>query len=421
MYYILVICSGSIFIFFFGMEIKVISPIFIVFEHKPFQKGDELEDDSQNSRNILYNYPSKSTQEIVQGLISLVISLSTYSNLSLDGNRLDYISLHDKKLAISYFDKTDNSQIVFILISYQNIEEQSLKNALNDLMSGLFFIFGPEGLEKTQQLIDFFVADGSRLINMIMPNLETEEESKIAFAFPAIPFAEMHESILPTSLTELYLMSSDPRIWGICCFVDSHLLMSMSPISLVRLFLYMTPDSPQDTVYLTRKDREAILNENNIKPEIPDQDIIPATMLKFDHGTVVFYVLTSPLAQGGLLLNIVDTLQKTMPHILKVTDRKTKFPDNTMMYDKKMMLLKKGVTLPNDKTTSFMHTLFNEKRPANDALLRDAEKLLIGYNTYDVENFSIVDCNCQQKIEEVYDKAKLQSPQIHRFLQNIKY
>ena len=87
----------------------------------------------------------------------------------------------------------------------------------------------------------------------------------------------------------------------------------------------------------------------------------------------------------------------------------------------KMMLLKKGVTLPNDKTTSFMHTLFNEKRPANDALLRDAEKLLIGYNTYDVENFSIVDCNCQQKIEEVYDKAKLQSPQIHRFLQNIKY
>ena len=403
------------------MEVKVISPVFIIFEHTPFQKGDELEDDSQNSRNVLYTYPSKSKQDIVQGLISLVVSLSTYANMSLDGNRLDFIALQDKKLAISYFDKTDKSQIVFILISYQCIEEQSLKMALSSLMSGLFFLFGSDGLEKTQQLIDFFVADGPRLINMIMPNLETEQESKLAITFPSIPSAEMHESILPTSLTELYLMTSDPRIWGICCFVDSHLLMSMSPISLVKLFLYMTPDSPQDSVYLTRENREEILNEKNIKPEIPDQDIIPATLLKFDHDTVVFYVLTSPLAQGDLLLNIVDTLQKTMPHILKVTDRKTKFPDNTLMYDRKMMLLRKGVSIPCEKKTSFMHTLFNEKRPATDALLRDGDHLLIGYNTYDVENFSAVDCNYKQKIEEVYDKAKLQSPQIHRFLQNIKY
>ena len=398
------------------MESKI-NPIFIAFHHTPFQKGEECEDDSENSRQILYLYPPKSDMEITKGLISLVVSLSTYANITLGGKPLEFISLQEKKISISTFEKSDKSQIVFILNMDPKFEDQFVCKQMKTLTEVIHFLLSKKTIEDNQKMKEFFLTEGPRIMDIIYPETHDGNASII---FPSITYAEKHQGILPTSLTELYLMNTDPRIWGICCFVDGSLLVSMTPISIIHLFLFTAPDTPQETVYLTRENRKQILEQENVVANIPDEDNIPATLIRYEDQKILFYVLTEANVEGDLLLKVIDTLKKSSPHISLIKKQRTKFPTGTIMYDKYMMMLRTSSQKDIDKKAEYIHTLFNEEREIHDALIRNSQEMTIAYNTFGVENYSTVQNSIKPTIEQAYDEAKRQSPQITRYIQNIK-
>lgn len=395
-----------------------IRPIFIAYHHKPFQIGNKLEEESQkNSENIIYLHPTKADSAITEQLLSVFISLDTYSNISLNGKHLDFLSLQDQKIAIKYYERTDKTFTVFILSLSSIYEDAVVKQKADDLLKGLFFILGPDGISNNLTLKNFLLTECDRIMNLISP----KNESIINHTFPAFDIAEKHPSLLPTGLVELYMMNTDPRIWGMTCFVDNQLLISMSPPPIIRLYQFCSPLSPQDKVYLTRENREQILNEQNIKAEIPDSDIIIATLIRFDKGPVTFFVLVSDISED-LLLRVADTINnKTIPHIISIPPKPANHPSKLMMYDREMEVLHAG-DLPASgmSSTAFLHTIFTDKMPATDALAANYDELIVGFNVHGVENYSYVPCIAKPMFEDAYTDAIHQSPQLTRLLANIK-
>lgn len=396
-----------------------IHPVLIVYHHKPFEKGKELEEEAhKNSENILFIYPQKSDPEITEQLLSVFISLDTYSNLSLNSNHIDFLSLHEQKIAIEYYARPDNSYTVFILCLSSSYEDIAVKNATKQLMRGVFFILGPEGICNSQLISNVFVAEGERMINLVIP----KDGNSMNISFPSLHTAEKHPSMLPTGLTELYMMNTDPRIWGISCFVDEQLLISMSPPSIVKLFQFSSPISPQDKVYLTKADREIILNEQNFKGNIPENDVIVANLMRFDKRSVTFFVLASEISED-LLLKVSDTINnKTIPHITSMQPKRSNYPNSLLMYDRDMMVVHSGqLSADSEQSAAFLHSMFiDEKRPAIDGLVGNFDEIVIGFNTHGLENYTTIPNDSECIFEELYSTAIHQSPQLSRYLSNIK-
>ena len=74
---------------------------------------------------------------------------------------------------------------------------------------------------------------------------------------------------------------------------------------------------------------------------IPDLDVIEASLVKFQHKTVVFYLLTDPQISQNVFEKIHETLTKTMVEILNVSSetKKHQFPPNTLVYNNILIIL----------------------------------------------------------------------------------
>ena len=393
---------------------NIIKPFLIIFNHKIFKKNEKFEENCSNKIcELIYKYPIKSDQQFTENLMNIIIASFT---LSIDKNNfgLKLISLKENKIIIDYYKIFEEELLFFIFICKSEYNDEILLKNLEYLKTGLFFILGEKGFKSNIILNDFLRSEGNRILKKYLPYYNKD---LFSYSFFTIPFIDFQSSTLLISLTELYLLKNDLRIWSIVCFYDNSILISQTPLEIVRLILFSSPESPQTKIYLTSKQRELILLNSNTNPNIPNEEIIEGTLLRFEKDKMVYYIITVPQVVEDLLLNILNIINKSMLNINIINSKHTvPYSFGTLMYDKEMMFLREGELNSNAQDLSIkIHSIFIKENDIKEILIKNPSELIVGTNFYGVENYSYINESKFGLIEQIYDEAINKSPQILRF------
>ena len=392
---------------------------FCVFEHNPFKRGSEGgEDGSQILKQLVYKFPPKLNDRSMENFLSVMISLYTFTSLSLEENSLDFISWSNSKVALKTRTLPDGTLLFFVIRAPSIYSDSSIARALDYLKHGLFFILGNEKLNDISFLRKYFEVEGSRICSLVLPPASPDP---LPFSFTSIPNAEWRRPSVITTLTELMLMRKDPRIWGTVCFVDGLLVVSFSPLDIIRLFNFVPPGSPRTQVYLTKSQRKALIDYQGCIAQIPDQDIIESSLLVFRDEAVVFYVLTSPNVDNELVESIGKALEKNMKYIAATTKDAQKLPSNTIVYDRELNKLRLGQsTVDFQANAIYAHDSFERDEKLRDVIMHNAREFSLAMNVLSIEHYASVPGDSKGSLEELYEDALKLNPELLQFLQGLR-
>ena len=129
------------------MESKEDSSLFCfcVFHHQPFQRGIEGVEEASIIDQLIYKYPSSLSDRSVEDFISAIISLYTYTTLTLQERNLDFLAWSKSKVAIRTIkNQEDKSILFFVLRLPEQYSNSSIIKTIDYLKNGIFFAIGPE-------------------------------------------------------------------------------------------------------------------------------------------------------------------------------------------------------------------------------------------------------------------------------------
>ncbi|OHT16563.1 hypothetical protein TRFO_13161 [Tritrichomonas foetus] len=395
---------------------------FCVFHHNPFQRGNEGgEDGSLILQQLLYKYPSNIPDRSMEHLLSVLISLYTFTSLSLEGKKLDFLSWSNSKVAIQTYAKQDGSLLFFVLRVPSIYSDFSISRALEHLKRGLFFVLGTDGFEANEILQKYLEDNGPKICSVIVP---LSSPDPLPFSFTNLPNAEWHRPNVATVLTEVTLMQTYPEVWGIVCFSYGLLLASHSPIDIIRFFDFVTTDAKRTKVYLTKEDRKYLLEFPGSISEIPESDVIETLLLKFQHESVVFYLLADPNIPQEVYEKIHETLTRAMPEILSVSNeaKKPQFPPNTLVYNSVLNILNAGPSSDDFQNMAInAHDLFTREENLRDIVMHNAREFSVCMNIIKVEHYASVSGNSKLSMKEMYDMALKEIPDLVSYLQSLHF
>jgi len=394
---------------------------FCVFAHNPFRRGSEgSEDGSKILDHLLYCYPSNIPDRQMEHLLGVLISLYTFTSLSLEGKSLDFISWSNSKLAIKTHNVDENSMLFFVLRAPSVYSDTSISSALEHIRLGLNFVLGPSGLSNINQLKEYLHTNGSRVFQQILP---PETPNPLPFSFTNLPNAEWNRASVASTLTELIVMKMDPRLWGSVFFIDNLLLISHSPLDIIRLFAFSSDSENKVPVFLTQSDRKGLTDYRGCIAQIPDEESIEAVLLRFKFEKVLFCVLASPLIDQDLISKIESTVKSALPQITAspIENSKQVCPQNSLVYDSELNMLRAGPSTPEFQNNAILaHDLFVRNPKLKDVIMGNIKEFSVCMNVLSVEHHSSVPGNSKTTLEELYEDALKLNPDLLRFLQSLR-
>ncbi|OHT10294.1 hypothetical protein TRFO_04331 [Tritrichomonas foetus] len=262
------------------------SSSFFVFHHFPFRIGSEYDDVESNFlSNILFKYPKCFQPRELESFLDAIVSIFTYTTLSIGDDEVQLLSLDLYKIAIHTYFLDDKSCILLILRLTSDFPDNIVSQTLENIHQGLFFALRNSFLSDYSILKEYLENEGYRIFNEL---LNPSNLSLFKFSFPTIRQANWDLGAIIVSILHTSIQKLGPQIWGFSCFIGDKLLISQVPLSLCQLFLFapsknLTNDS-KTIVFLTNKQREEIQNYPKCNTNIPDEETIPAFFLKIDDG-----------------------------------------------------------------------------------------------------------------------------------------
>ena len=402
-------------------QIDNIKTSFYVFIHNPYKRGGEgNEDGSKILDHLLYFYPSTIPDRQLEHLLGVLISLYTFTSLSLEGKSLDFISWSNSKLAIRTISLDSDTKLFFVLRAPSIYSDTSVSCALDHIKLGLSFVLGEKGLLSKEILIDYLKNNGERVLKKVLP---PDNPNPLIFSFTNLPNAEWNRASVASTLTELIVMRLDKRIWGCVFFIDNLLLISHSPLDIIQLFSFIPENEFKIPVFLTLKDREGLIGYKGCIAEIPELSNINTLLLKFKYDRVTFFVLTSPNIDENLINQIDKTVRISLPQIstspLETT--KQQCPHNSLVYDGELNMLKVGTSsIEFQKNAILAHDLFVRNDKLKDIIMGNIKEFTLCMNILSVEYHSSVQGNSKSNFEELYDDTLKLNPELFRFLQGLR-
>ena len=393
---------------------------FCLFQYKLRDAGsDEKEDFLQY---LIYRYPSTIADSKIEFVLRFLVSMQTYIKNAIESDKiLDFLSLSNTKIAIRTYLKKDGTTLFFVLRVSSKYSDFSISRTLDHIKRGLFFVLGPDGFEDSEnKLKSYLEQEGEKIFS----NIVSDNIDPITFSFINVPNAEWHRPNLATVLTVVTLMQTYPEVWGIVCFSNDLLLASHSPIDIVRFFNYVQTDAKKTPVYLTRDDRNFLMEFPGSISNIPDLDVIEASLVKFQHKTVVFYLLTDPQISQNVFEKIHETLTKTMVEILNVSSetKKHQFPPNTLVYNNILNVLNAGPASEEFQNMAISaHDLFAKDDKLRDMVLHNAREFSVCMNIIKVEHYASVNGNTKGTKKDLYDEALKIIPNLISYMKSLHF
>lgn len=394
---------------------------FCVFKHVLVKSGDKGgEDGGKILENLVYSFPQTVTAKETEDLLRVIISLYTFTTISLNDRKLDFMSWTNSKVAIRTSPTSDESNVLcFVLRAPSVYSDSSVIRALEHIQRGLVFVLG-DAIKDESAVKRYLEAEGERVISTILP---PESPDPLPFSFTHLPSAEWHRPSVTTVLTEAMVMRQYSSVWGIVCFVDDRMLVSYSPLEIIRLFDFVHPGEKRSNVFLTSEDRRGLTDYKGCISEIPDLDLIPCTLLRFQHETVVFYLLVDPNLPQETYEEIHETLNRAMPDIATTgkDQHQPVQPANTIWYDRVLHLLRAGTATPQFQSNAiYAHDSFARDGQLRDMVLLNAKEFSVCMNILTVEYFtSISGTSKVSNLGDLYDEALRTDPSFLRFLQSL--
>ena len=395
------------------------SPInsFFVFHHNPFKQGNEGTEDTKIFDQLIYKYPESVTDRMIEHLLGIIISIYSFATLSLKRSKVDFMQWKKSKIAIRTTVHPDGTLIFFVLRILDIYSDTSAEMMVELLKNGIFFAMGPDQMSSIPALQKYLEIFGKQICSKVLPNETTDP---LQCSFHNLPNAEWHRSSVATILTEVTLMQTYPELWGIVCFVDGLLLVSHSPINIVRYFDFVS-DQKQVKVYLTRENRASLLDFPGSIAKIPDNDIIEAHLHKFQYEVVSFYIIADPNLPNESLEKIHEALNHIMPDIVNVTPdtNPSLFPPNTLVYNRVLNMLRAGQSNEDfQKTVIYGHDTFAREPYLRDLVMHNIKEFSICMNIVNFEHYASVNGGLKMTLMEMYDEALKANPELLPFLQS---
>lgn len=431
---------------------------FCVFHHVPFERGKEGDEDGGHIlEQLLYKYPDSYPPRAMEHLLSVLISLYTFTSLSNNKN-LDFLSWSKSKVAIRTFKKKDNSLIFFVLRVPSTYSDIAISREIDLISKGILFSLGPENVSNNDILKEYLNKNGSHLsFTSFLPPPSSPPTQQllvdpIPFSFSNIPNAEWHRPNLASALIEVTIMQAYPQVWGISCFSNGFLLASHMPIYIIRFFDFIdssNSDSNQNlfsnkkSVYLTKEDRMNLLSYPSAISEIPDEDFIECSLIKFQHELVTFYLLTDPKIKPEVYEKIHETLSREMIEISSESFSYTasdgmdssgsnsnaptstttinEAPPNTIVYNSVLNDLSVGQ--PTDEFQRMAieaHELFTKNEELRDMIMNNAKEFIVCMNILNVEYYASISGRSKSSLSELYNKAIKSMPGLQKYLKNLR-
>ncbi|KAK8891547.1 hypothetical protein M9Y10_028760 [Tritrichomonas musculus] len=403
------------------MESKEDSSLFCfcVFHHQPFQRGIEGVEEASIIDQLIYKYPSSLSDRSVEDFISAIISLYTYTTLTLQERNLDFLAWSKSKVAIRTIkNQEDKSILFFVLRLPEQYSNSSIIKTIDYLKNGIFFAIGPEKILLIPELKAYLTKHGNKICSIFnsLSNL-----NPIPFSFINMSNCEWHRSSIASVLTQVHIMQNFPDIWGISCFVDNLLLVSHTDIDIIRHFNFVE-DSKKVTVYLTKSDRSKLIDYPRSIAEIPELEMIESLLLKFQFKNVVFYLLSNPKITEETLKNVEQILNQIISEVSVVFHDETKlhYPKNTLFYNRLLEMLRcSGKTTKEfQKNCVFAHDMFNRHSELKDIVLKNSIEFFVGMNIVNLENFSSINENPKLSLIDMFDETIKANPELFRLLQS---
>ena len=392
---------------------------FCIFHHKPFQKGIEGEEEASILNQLIFKHPADLADRSIEDFISTIISLYTFTTMSLQKKDLNFLSWTKSKVAIRTIkNSSDESILFFVLRVPEQYSNKSIFKAIDYLKNGIYFALGPNNINSIPKLKQYLTKFSDKVCT-IFDSLS--DFNIISFSFTNITNCEWHRSSVAAILAQVQLMQEYSNIWGISCFVDGHLLVSHTDIDIVRYFDFVE-DSKKVTVYLTQSDRLKLIDCPNTKAIIPENDNIEALLLKFQFEKVYFYLLTDPKISDSDYSKIENTLNKIIPKLSVIfpDDNQLHFPKNTLVYNRILQMLRCSSKTSKEfqKNCIFSHDLFSQAPNLKDIILKNSREFFLGFNIINFEHYSSVKDNSKLSLIEMLDESVKGSPELLHILQS---
>jgi len=391
-------------------------PLFLVFVHRPFIIGEKYNDDDEKLRDrIVYTYPERNEEGFCDKLVSSVVSLYTMVSHMEGSNELDLISFFDWKIGICTFVRDDGNVLFFMLRYNAKVPDGILKNNISCIFRGIFFVLGKNGMNDVSYLVFYLRFEANRLFSEILP---INNDKIMDFSFPNIQSCETSCHSLTTLMVEQILLKKDSRIWGVSCFMNNMILASQTPMDIVQKFLFVPSDAPQSIVYLTKEERDCIMNQKGCLCYIPEKEINEATLLRFENSNVVFFILTDKVVSEDLYSYLLELIPRTMEQMyINKSKPVINYPPDTAMYDKTMLIFREGeMGMASREHALSIHNKFVNNNRITDIIMKDPQTLTYAINTYGVENYSSCSSAIDLSTEQQCSYCIRQSPQIFRFI-----
>ena len=404
------------------MQKENITGSLLIFHHNPFQRGSEGEEDANLIlRQLIYHYPSNTDDRSIEHLLGVVISLYTFTSLSLEGRKLEFVAWSNSKLSIRIVELDDKSKIFFVLREQEHFSDRSIARMLDFIINGVYFCVGEKVMKDFDKLKNYFAENGERLFNDVI-NIAASDESLINFAFSDVKCMSWHRSGVTATLMELMIMQTYKDVWGIVSFVNDMLLISHSPLEIIKLFKFVDKESKRTRVFLKRKNREILTNYKCCIAQIPDKDEIEADLIRVQQESVIFYLLVSPEISQETIDQINEIFVRSIPDILSgILDKTTtNYPSNSIVFNEVLDILKVGnITNEFRDNAILAHDSFLKNQKLRDIITHNSKSFSISMNILNVEHHASVKNNQKQTLEDMYEESLHVNPELQRFLQSL--
>jgi hypothetical protein len=375
-------------------------PAFYLIRHNPFQKGAEgSETTIPILDNLLFRYPPSIPDRSVSRFFSAVLSLYTYTTLSLNCHTLDFLAWADSHIGIRSFDLAEHDHILFVLRLSSSFSEPTVLQTLDFIKNGIFFILGP--LPTFEAFSKYVASQGSRLCSLF---LSAAVKPPIRLALPHVRQLDWARSAIMAALTSVCTLRAHPEILGICCRVGGSLLVSHTPIDVIRYFDFSVPRSFSTPVFLSQQMQHLL-----------QTDLENSMLYQIVGGDVVFYVLSRADAsiESSLsgLLQAATRLSTPFDEPPQIT-----LPENTLVYDCKLRTVRvQEIRPPAAMLAIVAHDGFLENARWREVIVQTPEEFCFARKMVSIEAYAFIGFT-GATFAEMYEQATRLSPELERFL-----
>lgn len=396
---------------------------FFIFHNVSLAKESENCDDDDLLSHVLFQYKNILSDEELKKYLTVIISLFTFTKISLGDKEIRLLSFDSFKIAINTFLMNDDSSIFFVLKISSDFPDEIIQNTLNRINNVIFFFLGNTFKNDIKFLQNYLSKEGNRIIDISL-NASKLSLLKCNISFPSQSKNNCDNCaiIISTLMTSIQKLSV--KIWGSSCFIENKLLISQIPISISTFFQYIPLNDGNFPVFLNDFQREQIIQSPNFCSSIPNLDVIESVVLVFTDSLkkVAFYILVdcSFIKEELLIKKIKEMIDSSYPFIYENSEDTTTEENvaNTISYDSYLLDVKIGESSETfeENVLKARNSFLNDNR-LNEIVMKNPKDLTICYRIISMEHYSFVEDNGKDGFLDLYQKCINLNPSLKRYIE----